>query len=193
MSEPHTAGTVTPTPGLAEAILQRFDVDVNACYQCGKCAAGCPVGYAMDYAPAQLIHAARLGMDDLVLRSKTIWLCAACETCTTRCPQDVEIAKVMDAAKIIAANRGIDPALASVRAFHSAALSSVRHLGRIWEIGLFVSLKLRTGEYMKDAGLAKRMLRKGKLKFLPTFTGARRARRIFSRVREAERDGGNSS
>ncbi|MBI4946909.1 MAG: 4Fe-4S dicluster domain-containing protein [Bacteroidetes bacterium] len=56
----------------------------------------------MDYSPSQIIHAVRLGMIELVLNSNTIWLCASCETCTARCPQDVDIAKVMDAARIIA-------------------------------------------------------------------------------------------
>jgi len=64
----------------------------------------------MDYKPAQIIHAIRLGLDDLVFNSKTMWLCASCETCTTRCPQEVDVAKVMDAVKIIAARRGIKPA-----------------------------------------------------------------------------------
>jgi heterodisulfide reductase subunit C len=50
-------------------------------------------------------------MDDLVLNSKTMWLCASCETCTTRCPQDVDVAKVMDAVKITALHQGIKPAV----------------------------------------------------------------------------------
>ncbi|MHC4680967.1 MAG: 4Fe-4S dicluster domain-containing protein [Planctomycetota bacterium] len=73
---------------------------MNLCYQYRKCAAGCPVSRAMDHAPAQL--SMRLGMDDFVLNSKTMWLCASCETCATRCPQDVDIAEVMDALKITA-------------------------------------------------------------------------------------------
>jgi heterodisulfide reductase subunit C len=53
----------------------------------------------------------RLGMDDLVLNSKAMWLCASCETCTTMCPQDVDVAKVMDAVKITALHQGIKPAV----------------------------------------------------------------------------------
>ena len=181
-----TAEVITPTPGLARAIREVSDVDVNLCYQCGKCAAGCPVAYAMDYTPAQLVHAARLGLDDLVLGSKTIWLCAACETCTTRCPQEVDIAAVMDAAKILAVRRGVKPAMGEVRSFHQAALATMRRFGRMWEAGMLVSLKLRTARYLKDLELGKRMLRKRKLKLLPTLTGARRARRIFARARKLD-------
>jgi heterodisulfide reductase subunit C len=147
----------------------------------------------MDIAPAQLIHAVRLGLDQLVLNSRTMWLCSACETCTTRCPQDVDIAKVMDAAKIIAIRRGIEPAVGSVRSFHKAALASIRHFGRIWEAGLIMSLKMRTGAYTKDMELGRQMLRKGKLKLFPTFTGSRRAARIFSRVKKAEKPGSEPS
>lgn len=96
---------------LAEAVRCESGQNVNLCYQCKKCAAGCPVSYAMDHTPAQLIHGMRLGMDDLVLNSKTMWLCASCETCTTRCPQDVDVAKVMDAVKITALHQGIKPAV----------------------------------------------------------------------------------
>src|SRR4030042_6534711 len=98
--------TITSRSQLAEAVLHESGQNVNLCYQCMKCAAGCPISYAMDYKPAQLIHAICLGLDDLVLNSKTMWLCASCETCTTRCPQEVDVAKVMGAVKIIAMRRG---------------------------------------------------------------------------------------
>ena len=188
MAGVETVQVITPTPGLARAIREISDIDVNLCYQCGKCAAGCPVAYAMDYPPAQLIHAARLGLDDLVLRSKTIWLCASCETCTTRCPQEVDIAGVMDAAKILAVRRGVKPAIGEVRSFHQAALATIRRFGRMWEAGMLVNLKLRTARYLKDLQLGRRMLRKRKLKLLPSLVGARRARRIFARARRLEKE-----
>ncbi len=54
-----------------------------------------------------------------------------------------------------------------------------------------VNLKLRTLEFLKDAGLGITMLRKGKLKLLPSLRGARATRRIFRRVKQLEKD--NSS
>ena len=65
----------------------------------------------MNHTPAQLIHGMRLGMDDLALNSKTMWLCASLETCTTRYPQDADAAKVMDAVKITALPQGINHAV----------------------------------------------------------------------------------
>jgi heterodisulfide reductase subunit C len=188
VNEVQTTRVVAPNAGLAKSILEISGTHVNQCYQCGKCGAGCPVAYAMDYPPSQLIHAIRLGLDEMVLNSRTIWLCASCETCTTRCPQEVDVAKAMDAAKIIAVEKSIKPAVSSVRSFHEAAIGNIRRFGRMWEAGMIVSLKLRTGDYTKDVELGKRMLRKGKLKLVPTFTGSRRMGRIFSRVKQVEKE-----
>ena len=189
MEQTQSVEALRPTPGVVSARLAASDVNVNMCYQCGKCAAGCPVAFAMDYPPAQIIHAVRLGLDEMVLGSKTIWLCSACETCTTRCPQGVDVCKVMDTAKITAVRKGVPPAVRNVRQFHKAALGNVRMFGRMWELGVIALLKLRTGGLFSDVGLGMRMLLKGKLSFLPTFTGARRAGRIFSRAEQAERKG----
>jgi len=182
-----TKQTVISQPRLAEAILSESGQNINLCYQCRKCAAGCPVSYAMDYQPAQLIHAIRLGMDELVLNSKTVWLCASCETCTTRCPQELDIAKVMDAVKIIALRRGVKPAIPTVASFYKAALANIKKCGRMFELGMIVGLKLRTFEFFKDAGLGLKMFRKGKLKIIPSFKGARTTWRIFRRVKNLEK------
>jgi len=173
---------------LADAVLRESGQKVNLCYQCKKCAAGCPISYEMDHTPAQLIHAIRLGMDDLVLNSKTMWLCASCETCTTRCPQDVDVAKVMDAVKITALRQGIKPAIPQVASFYRAALANIKTCGRMYELGMIVDLKRRTFEFLKDVGLGMKMFKKGKLKLLPSLTGALRTRKIFRRVKRIEKE-----
>ena len=175
---------------LAGAVLHECGQNVNLCYQCGKCAAGCPVAYAMDFTPTQIIHAIRLGMDNLVLKSKTVWLCASCETCTTRCPQEVDIAKVMDAVKIIALKRGAKSQVPQVPAFYKATLGNIKMFGRMYELGMIGVLKLMTGEFLKDMDLGMTMLKKGKLKLFPSFTGSSTTKRIFRRVKEAEKSQG---
>jgi heterodisulfide reductase subunit C len=52
---------------------------------------------------------AQLGLKERVLNSPTLWLCAACFTCTDRCPQGVEVASVIRVLRNLAAERGIVP------------------------------------------------------------------------------------
>jgi heterodisulfide reductase subunit C len=52
---------------------------------------------------------AQLGLKDRVLNSDTLWLCAACFTCTDRCPQGVEVASVIRVLRNLAAERGVVP------------------------------------------------------------------------------------
>ena len=72
-----------------------------ACYQCGKCSAGCPAVSDMDILPNQIIRYAQLGFKDELLQSKSIWICASCFTCNARCPKGINIAEVIEAIREI--------------------------------------------------------------------------------------------
>ncbi len=71
------------------------------CYQCGKCSAGCPMGFAMDILPNQVIRLIQLGLEEDLVNSKTVWLCASCLTCTARCPRGVDLSRVMEAVRLL--------------------------------------------------------------------------------------------
>jgi len=183
-------GTIQVTQGFSdfsETVKSLSGLDVNLCFQCAKCASGCPVSYAMDYTPTQLVHAIQLGLTDLVLNSKTIWLCASCQTCTTRCPQDVDLAGVMDVVRAIAQREKIKAKIPEVPAFYQSSLRNISLFGRMYEPGLVIMLKLLTRSFTKDIGLGLKMLKKGKLNIFPSFRGALAARRIFSQVKAVER------
>ncbi len=80
------------------------------CFQCGTCTSDCPIARFSDtYRPRQIIRMAQLGLKDRVLDSDTLWLCAACFTCTDRCPQDVEVASVIRVLRNLAAEEGHIP------------------------------------------------------------------------------------
>lgn len=71
-----------------------------ACYQCGKCSAGCPMAAHMDILPNQLIRMAQLGMREQLLASKSIWMCVSCLTCNSRCPKGIRIAEVFESLRL---------------------------------------------------------------------------------------------
>ena len=126
---------VAQTP-LADEVRQICGENVYLCYQCQKCASGCPVADYFDLSPNQLMRAIQLDERELALTSKTIWLCAACETCATRCPQDIDITRVMDVLKIMVRQKGIHAGVPSVPIFYSSALHNLRMFGRLYEAGL---------------------------------------------------------
>jgi heterodisulfide reductase subunit C len=68
-----------------------------ACYQCGKCSAGCPMAAHMDVLPNQIIRLAQLGMKEQLLAARSIWICVSCLTCNSRCPKDIKIAEIFEA------------------------------------------------------------------------------------------------
>ncbi len=68
---------------------------VIACYQCGTCSGSCPTASAMDYNPRRILHMLRLGLGERVLRSRSIWLCTSCYSCTARCPREIKISDTM--------------------------------------------------------------------------------------------------
>jgi heterodisulfide reductase subunit C len=55
----------------------------------------------MDILPNQIIRFAQLGFKDELLQSKSIWICASCMTCNTRCPKGINIAEVFEAIRQI--------------------------------------------------------------------------------------------
>ena len=79
-----------------------------ACYQCGKCSAGCPTVSEMDILPNQIIRYAQLGFKDELMRSKSIWVCASCFTCNSRCPKGINIAEVIEAMRQILLRKSED-------------------------------------------------------------------------------------
>ncbi|MCP4396063.1 MAG: heterodisulfide reductase [bacterium] len=71
-------------------------VNLYACYQCGNCSAGCPCVEAMDIPPHKIMRMSQFGQIDELLQTNTMWVCAACITCTARCPRSIDIAAVME-------------------------------------------------------------------------------------------------
>jgi heterodisulfide reductase subunit B len=152
---------------LADRIRDETGENVYLCYQCIKCTSGCPLAEFFDLAPNQVMRAAQLGMEDRLFDSRTPWLCASCQTCTTRCPQGIDVARVMDFLVGEARRRGIPPKVPDVALFHKVFLRDVDLLGRAYELGLMAEMNLRTGHLTKDLDLGLEMFRRNKIRILP--------------------------
>jgi heterodisulfide reductase subunit C len=77
-----------------------------ACYQCGKCSAGCPMVPHMDVLPNQIIRMAQLGMKKQLLATRSIWSCVSCMMCNSRCPKGIRIAEVIESLRMTALRDG---------------------------------------------------------------------------------------
>lgn len=160
---------------------------INQCYQCAKCSGGCPMTYAMDYPPNQIIRMLQLGMLDEVLNSTTIWVCAACITCSSRCPRGIDITQIMDNLRLMANQQGKAVKGKNALIFHDVFLNSIKNNGRLYELGLAMQVNLRTGNLFKDAELGLPMFLKGKLKLLPSkIKGTDEIKKIFAAAKQME-------
>ena len=114
-----TETTTSKEPIKASEIDPKFKYELSRmpggekllrCFQCGTCTSDCPVArFSDEYRPRRIIRMAQLGLKERVLNSGTLWLCAACFTCTDRCPQGVEVASVIRVLRNLAAEKGIVP------------------------------------------------------------------------------------
>lgn len=91
----------TADPKDLEELKDITGADIDDCYQCLKCTAGCPFTDYMDYYPHQVMLLAKLRLFDKILQSKTLWICASCLACTARCPRDLDPARVMEGLRVM--------------------------------------------------------------------------------------------
>lgn len=189
VAESKPVETLEPRKELAQEIRSHCGEDVNRCYQCLKCSAGCPMTFAMDYPPSQVMRMVQLGQEEALLACKTIWVCLTCNTCSIRCPNDIDIALVIDSLRERVLKKGGVPAVEKVALFHKYFLNNVKRRGRTFESELLALYQIKTGQAMQNAGLGMRMFLKGRLAMLPESVGNKKAfREIYRRV---EKRGGS--
>lgn len=183
---------LVPSLSLPERLAGETAISVSSCFQCKKCSGGCPLTFAMDLLPDQVIRLALLGQEELLLGCRTIWVCSACETCTTRCPNDIDIAGVMDWLKEEAVRRGKALPQPEVAAFHRFFLESIQRAGgRLPEAALmrrFTLFKLRrrpqARELWENLKLGWALFKRGRLRPVgpPALRGRAQIEEIFQKA-----------
>lgn len=183
-----TAIILGPVNDFLSSVQSHTGQSITACYQCGKCTAGCPSAYAMDITPRQVMRAIQLGLKDEVLDSSAIWLCLSCETCSLRCPREIDIARVMEAMRHLSLSEGRRPAQKDVVTLYESFLQQVRLFGRVYELGFGVAYNMRSRHPFSNVARLPGLFARRKLKLAPDRTkGASDVRRIAARAKELER------
>ncbi|MCS5695854.1 4Fe-4S dicluster domain-containing protein [Desulfofundulus thermocisternus] len=175
-----------------ELVTRKSGQALENCYQCGKCTAGCPIAFACDLMPNQVIRMVQMGLKEEVLHCQSIWLCASCVTCTVRCPRNIDVARVMDTLRIMARHQGISPPGKGryVALFNENFLGYIQKNGRLFELATMAMFNLKTGQPFREASTGLAMLKRGKLKLTVTKPrGLDEINRIFEKVRQAEKGG----
>lgn len=185
---------------LLDEVARRSGQPIASCYQCRRCAAGCPVGDETGFhTPDRLIRQVVMG-DRAALNDPLVWKCVSCYTCGARCPNNIQTARITETLKQMAKEAHLEPLVPQVKDFHDAFLGSALRFGRINEVEFmgWYELKnsmrfLRRGELraifdemMSQMKLAAPMVRKGRMHFVVqgTLQGRRELRKLWKKAEE---------
>ncbi len=78
------------------------------CFQCGTCSGSCPMTEHLDLMPRQVMALIQFGQADALDASRTPFVCASCHTCMVRCPRGLDIAKIMEAVRLVKLRRNVN-------------------------------------------------------------------------------------
>lgn len=168
MANASDVATCMATSSLAETVGRGCGANVCKCYQCKRCSNGCPVAAYADLHPAQIMRAIQLGQMDIALDSTFIWLCTGCQTCTTRCPQGIDVAAVMDELRMISRRESRIPASAALADVLRLNAESIKRWGRLYEVELVSRTMLsRPKDMLGYLPIGRSMMARRKIRLLP--------------------------
>ena len=133
-------------------------------------------------AAAQVLKMVQMGQKEALLRSAGIWLCIGCETCGTRCPNEIHAGAVIDALRQMSVAEGVRAGEQKVYTLHRAFLDSIRLWGRMDELSMLVEYKLLSRDLLSDMDMGVEMFVKGKIHPLPKrIRGVKEVQRLFGK------------
>lgn len=168
-------------PGFRALVEEKSGQNIRSCYQCGNCTAGCPAAPFYDRQVSQIMRAVQLGLKKEALANASLWLCLSCSTCSARCPNNIDVAHVMETLREMARESGLIKAR-PIEMFWKAFLDTVRYTGRSFEMGVMADYMLRTGRGWANLEIAPAALARRKMPFVPhVIEGHDEVARIFKR------------
>jgi len=118
--------------------------------------------------PNQVVRLVQLGFDGQALASSTIWLCAGCLTCSSRCPQNFDLAKFMDAMRETALKAGIKiEEKRCCRISQSIFKADKKSREELSNSALYVIINYVPLNLLQDVDVAPGMFMKGKIGLFP--------------------------
>ena len=171
-------------PKFLKEVEEKSGQKVSRCYQCGKCTAGCPAGEFYDMQVSQIMRAVQLGLKKEALACRSLWLCLSCSTCSQRCPNDIDIARVVETLRGMARDEGIVRDR-PIESFWKSFLDVIGRVGRSYEVGVMAEFMLRSGRGWSNIDMAPAALAKRKLPMVPSvIQGREEVARILKRYAE---------
>jgi heterodisulfide reductase subunit C len=158
---------------IREEILNEVDPNIYNCYQCGRCTAGCPLADVYEYQPNEIIRLIQLNKIGDILNANSVYLCASCEICSSRCPQEVKVSAIMNHLRIKSWQYRLFK-LKENSNFYRIFLRIVEKFGRSFEPALILILNLFNKRFFNDMDLMPGILLRRKIKLLPEFTRQRK-------------------
>jgi len=178
-----------PELRFVEQVSELSRQNVRRCYYCLRCSAGCPAAPFMEHTPAQILRLVQLGQKDTLLHSSAIWLCIGCETCGTRCPNQIHAGAVIDALRQISLAEKVPAGEPIVYRLHQAFLDNLRIWGRLHELTMLMEYKLLSRDLFSDLDMGLDMFLKGKIHPLPKrIQGMAEIKRLFKLKEEGGHD-----
>jgi heterodisulfide reductase subunit C len=154
---------------------------IKRCIQCGTCTGSCPVSYAMDIPPRQLIALFRAGELETIMKSRSIWICASCYACTTRCPSGIKITDVIYALKRTVMEKGYESRAPQVQVLANLFVDNLMRYGRLHEGTLIRRFYMKTGIF-KLVGFVPLVMKMLKTKRLAPFPKRIKEHQSLSRI-----------
>jgi heterodisulfide reductase subunit C2 len=176
----------------SHSLARNTGISVSSCYQCLRCTNTCPVASFMDIKPHQVVREVLLGQRENLLACSSIWVCVSCEMCSTYCPNEIDVAALMNHLKNMVIELKRAPAEPVIAAFHRVFLDVLGRHGRINELQLMHRFQLKAlshgyrpprQEIIRDLTLTLELVRRKRLKLLPERTrGVTEVRDLISNL-----------